>query len=89
MKWKTVTQILMINLIFSFSKRYLEIIESCGGFYVEEIEDKSVDNKIVISCDQDKSSWAIWRNRDATLVSTEAILSGVLKQRFEPEKFKL
>merc|ERR1712071_594771 len=66
-----------------------EIIESCGGFYVEEIEDKSVDNKIVVSCAQDESLWAIWRQRNASLISTEAILSGVLKQRFEPEKFKL
>ena len=25
-----------------------EIVETCAGFYVEEIEDKLVDNKVVI-----------------------------------------
>lgn len=77
------------DALIVFFIKTLEIIEACGGFYVEEIEDKSVDKKIVISCELDQSSWVIWRNKNATLVSTEAILSGVLKQRFEPEKFKL
>ncbi len=67
----------------------IEIVESCGGFYVEESEDKSVDNKIVISCDPDKKMWLHWTKRGATLVDKEAILSGVLQQTFEPDKFKL
>ena len=66
-----------------------EIVEACGGFYVEEIDDKSVDNKVVISCLDDKKMWRQWAKRAVTLIDKEAVLIGVLQQSFEPDKFKL
>lgn len=67
----------------------VEIVEACGGFYVEESEDKSLENKIVISCVEDKKMWPNWTKQGAKLIDKEAILSGVLQQKFEPDKFKL
>lgn len=64
-------------------------MESCGGFYVEEIEDKSIGNKVVISCPKDSAFWSIWKKTGALLVNTEAILSGVLRHNFIPENYKL
>uniref|UniRef100_A0A0P6FHA5 PAX-interacting protein 1 n=1 Tax=Daphnia magna TaxID=35525 RepID=A0A0P6FHA5_9CRUS len=66
-----------------------EIVESCGGIYFEESDNSVDDNKIVISCESDRKTWPSWKKKCATLVDKEAILSGVLKQVFEPDKFKL
>ncbi|XP_057371183.1 mediator of DNA damage checkpoint protein 1-like [Daphnia carinata] len=66
-----------------------EIVESCGGIYFEESDNSVDDNKIVISCEADRKTWPSWKKKCATLVDKEAILSGVLKQVFEPDKFKL
>ena len=64
-------------------------MESCGGSYFKESEDQLSEKKIVISCDQDEEMWLRWTERGATLVDKEAILSGVLKQIFEPNNFML
>lgn len=66
-----------------------DIVESCGGFYVEDQDDKSADRKVVISCAEDRKSWPAWKRRGVLLVDKEAVLSGVLSQTFEPDKFKL
>lgn len=67
----------------------VEIVEACGGFYEEDSEDKSVEKKIVISCNEDKKTWNQWRKRGAKLVDKEAILTGVLQQVLEPDKYLL
>jgi hypothetical protein len=54
------------------------------------MEDKSAaDKKVVVSCDQDRSTWAAWKRKGALLVSAEAILTGVLRQQFQPEEYLL
>lgn len=54
-----------------------------------EENDKSIENKFVISAVEDKKIWSWFKRRGAKLIDKEAILTGVLQQSFEPEKFAL
>lgn len=43
----------------------------------------------MITCIEDKKIWSYLRRRKVKLIDKEAILTGVLQQSFEPEKFTL
>lgn len=80
----------LFTILFFF---ILDIISSCKGQCVKEFigDPAPGEKRIAISAEtsEDKRRWRIWAARKAVIVKAEAILSGVLRQKFEPDNFKL
>lgn len=67
------------------------IIECCGGTFFAKPPAKWRPQSVVISDPKDRSEWPKLTKNGVTppILSTEAILAGVLQQRFDVEKHRL
>ncbi|KAK6188768.1 hypothetical protein SNE40_004879 [Patella caerulea] len=66
-----------------------EILECAGAEYIKSLPKKKEANIIVISCDEDSKSCQPAVTAGIDVVSSEFILTGVLRQKVEIESFRL
>ncbi|XP_072170057.1 uncharacterized protein [Diadema setosum] len=66
-----------------------DIIKCAGGEYLAKMPTKSTPKAVVISCEADKSLWSAASRAGVPIVSSEFILTGILRQEILLDQFKL
>nr|XP_054772370.1 LOW QUALITY PROTEIN: mediator of DNA damage checkpoint protein 1-like [Lytechinus pictus] len=66
-----------------------DIIKCAGGEYVARLPTKPIPQLVLVSCDGDKSLWAGPRKAGIPVVSSEFILTGILRQAILLDDYQL
>ncbi|XP_041484152.1 mediator of DNA damage checkpoint protein 1-like [Lytechinus variegatus] len=66
-----------------------DIIRCAGGEYVAKLPTKHIPQLVIVSCDGDKSLWAGPRKAGIPVVSSEFILTGILRQAILLDDYQL
>ncbi|XP_071511566.1 uncharacterized protein [Diadema antillarum] len=66
-----------------------DIIKCAGGEYLAKMPTKSTPKAVVVSCETDKSLWSVASRAGIPVVSSEFILTGILRQEILLDQFKL
>ena len=75
----------MTRLLF-FS---IEIVLCAGGQYLDKMPTKKDEDTFIISCSEDKSSLSKALKAGVAIQDKEVLLTGLLRQKLELDKFKL
>ena len=68
---------------------FAEIVESAGGQYLKKMPITAEDQSFVISCPKDKSVCQNAIKNAVEIVTTEALLTGLLRQKLELENHRI